>query len=101
VEIIQMECIASGKLVGSETLILVHAKLGLMAGRALELTVRSPNPNLNPDPNPNPNPNPHPIPNPNPNPNPNPSPSPNPTQVRSKDTRLTESVTRLLAEACK
>ena len=36
-----MECIASGKLVGSETLILVHAKLGLMAGRALELTVRS------------------------------------------------------------
>merc|ERR1740117_368772 len=57
VEIIQMECIASGKLVGSETLVLVHAKLGLMAGRALELT------------------------------------------VRSKDTRLTESVTRVLAEA--
>ena len=48
-----------GKLVGSQTLVLVHAKLGLMAGRALELT------------------------------------------VRSKDTRLTESVTRVLAEACK
>ena len=58
-----------------------------------------PNPNSNPNPNPKPNPNPN-L-NPNPNPHPNPNPNPNPTQVRSKDTRLTESVTRLLAEACK
>jgi len=57
VEIIQMECIACGKLVGSENLVLLHGKLGLMAGRALELT------------------------------------------VRSKDTRLTESIVRLLSEA--
>ena len=38
---IQMECIAAGKLVGSEHFVFVHGKLGLMAGRALELTVRS------------------------------------------------------------
>lgn len=41
VEIIGMECIACGKLVGSEFTVLVHGKLGLMAGRALELTVRT------------------------------------------------------------
>jgi len=41
VEVIGMECIACGKLVGSDITVLVHGKLGLMAGRALELTVRS------------------------------------------------------------
>ena len=57
VQTIGMECIACGKLVGSDHLVLVHGKLGLMAGRALELT------------------------------------------VRSKDTRLTESTVRSLADA--
>jgi len=41
VEIIGVECIACGKLVGSDQMVLVHGKLGLMAGRALELTVRT------------------------------------------------------------
>lgn len=41
VEIIGMECIACGKLVGSDISVLVHGKLGLMTGRALELTVRT------------------------------------------------------------
>lgn len=41
VEIIGVECIASGKLVGSDLVMLVHGKLGLMGGRALELTVRT------------------------------------------------------------
>jgi len=41
VDTIGMECIACGKLVGSEHTVLVHCKLGLMAGRALELTVRT------------------------------------------------------------
>ena len=41
VEIIGMECIACGKLVGSDITVLVHGKLGLMAGRAIEITVRT------------------------------------------------------------
>lgn len=41
VEIIGMECISCGKLVGSDHMVLLHGKLGLMAGRAMELTVRS------------------------------------------------------------
>jgi len=44
VDTIGMECIACGKLVGSDHSLLVHGKLGLMAGRALELTVRSRDP---------------------------------------------------------
>lgn len=41
VDTIGMECISAGQLAGSEHTVLVHAKLGLMQGRALELTVRS------------------------------------------------------------
>ena len=41
VDTIGMECIACAKVVGSEHIVLVHSKLGLMGGRALELTVRS------------------------------------------------------------
>jgi len=46
VDTIGVECIAAGKLVGSDHALLVHTKLGLMAGRALELTVRSREPRL-------------------------------------------------------
>lgn len=46
VQTIGMECIACGKLVGSSLSVLVHGKLGLMNGRALELTLRTRNPLL-------------------------------------------------------
>lgn len=47
VQTIGMECIACGKLVGGSGLtVLLHGKLGLMAGRAIELTLRSRDPRL-------------------------------------------------------
>ena len=46
VQTIGMECIACGKLVGTGLTVLVHGKLGLMNGRALELTLRTRNPLL-------------------------------------------------------
>lgn len=46
VQTIGMECIACGKLVGSAQTLLVHGKLGLMNGRAIELTLRSKDPRL-------------------------------------------------------
>ena len=47
VQTIGMECIASGKLVGADHLtLLVHGKLGLMGGGALELTLRTRDPRL-------------------------------------------------------
>ena len=46
VQTIGMECIASGKLVGSQVTCLVHGKLGQMNGRAVELTVRTRDPRL-------------------------------------------------------
>ena len=45
VQTIGMECIACGKLVGAPALtLLVHGKLGLMNGGALELTLRTRDP---------------------------------------------------------
>ena len=46
VQTIGMECIACGKIVGSDLTVLVHGKLGLMNGRALELTLRTKDPRL-------------------------------------------------------
>ena len=46
VQTIGVECIASGKLAGTSTILLVHGKLGLMNGRALELTLRTKDPRL-------------------------------------------------------
>ena len=46
VQTIGMECIASGKLVGSNVTCLVHGKLGQMNGRAVDLTVRTRDPRL-------------------------------------------------------
>jgi len=46
VQTIGTEVIACGQLVGSGDLLLLHGKLGLMNGRALELTVRSKDPRL-------------------------------------------------------
>ena len=42
-----MECILCGKLVGApQFTVLVHAKLGLMNGRAIELTLRTKDPRM-------------------------------------------------------
>ncbi len=41
VQIIGTECIACATLVGSDHFVLVHSKLGMMGGRAVEVTVRS------------------------------------------------------------
>ena len=46
VQTIGLECICCGKLVGSSVLALVHSKLGLMNGRAVEMTIRTKDPRL-------------------------------------------------------